>query len=51
MKLITLTLGVVLGIFLAYNYPDIAANIFANFILFAEWLGNSVSQMVSGVML
>ncbi len=48
MKLIFLALGVVGGIFLAMNHPDIAMNIFSNFLVFVEWVKSFVDQVLNG---
>lgn len=49
MKLITLGLGVVGGIYLSMAYPDVAMQILNSFIDFINWLSAYVASMLRGI--
>ncbi|MBB1390084.1 hypothetical protein ACRN9Z_16335 [Shewanella frigidimarina] len=49
MKLITLGLGVVAGIYLSLEYPDVAMQVLNSFIDFINWLSFYVASMLRGI--
>jgi hypothetical protein len=49
MKLITLALGIVGGIYLTISHPDIAMQILMGFIDFINWLSAYASSMLKGI--
>ncbi|GIU40931.1 hypothetical protein TUM3794_20070 [Shewanella colwelliana] len=48
MKLVFLVLGVVAGIYISWEYPDVAIQIFSNFINFCQWLWQAITSMIQG---
>lgn len=46
MKLILISIGMVIGIYLAFNYPDVAAQIFDTAIVWAESFGRWLQSML-----
>ncbi|MEH6454757.1 MAG: hypothetical protein V7749_00415 [Cocleimonas sp.] len=49
MKLITLALGIVGGIYLSLEHPEMAMQILMGFIDFINWLSAYASSMLKGI--
>ncbi|QXN27510.1 hypothetical protein KVP08_022740 (plasmid) [Shewanella putrefaciens] len=48
MKLFYAVLGVVAGIYISSEYPDVAVEIFNSFVNFSQWLWQAISSMIQG---
>lgn len=48
MKLVLLSLGIVVGIYISWEYPNLAEQIFYGFLEFANWMGAAMTSMLGG---
>jgi hypothetical protein len=48
MKLVLLSLGIVAGIYISWEYPNLSEQIFYGFLEFANWMGGAITSMLGG---